>query len=480
MAFCTYSQAINEDGYTLVDNTFINEFMPQAPAEFVKVYLYGLNLCTAANQDYNSADSAATFLGLSEDDILHAYEYWQELSLIQIISKSPLEVKYLPVKAHSGSAKIRAKGKYADFNKHVQGIITGRMIKPIEYNEYYNLIESQNFDPDALIMIIKYCTTLKGENVGYPYILTVAKSFAYDNIKSVQAVEEKLLEQEKSTKEIKQVLDALGIKRSADIDERNNYLKWTNNFGFTHGVIIEVAKTVKTGGFNRLDTLLTKYYQQHLFTTQEIAEYSALKDKMFEIAKVVSKNLGTYYQNLEPVVQTYIAPWLNMGYNQETLELVSKYCFIYSYRTFEAMDDVVNKFFKLGITTVDAIAQYTNEILKADNFIKEVLDACGLVRMVNSADRNFYKIWTENWGFSHEAILAVAQASLGKAGSISYINKILSSLNSLGKHSVQDVQNYMQNQVSNTKINKDQEYMHHEYTKEQLDAQFDSLDDIEV
>ena len=121
-------------------------------------------------------------------------------------------------------------------------------------------------------MIIKYCTVLKGENVRYPYILAVAKSFAAENVKSAQAVEEKLLEQEKTTKEIKQVLDALGIKRNADIDERNNYLKWTTNFGFTHGVVLEVAKTIKNGGMSKLDALLTKYYQQHLFTMQEILE----------------------------------------------------------------------------------------------------------------------------------------------------------------------------------------------------------------
>ena len=45
--------------------------------------------------------------------------------------------------------------------------------------------------------------------------------------------------------EIKEVLKALGLKRESDIDERNLYLKWTNTLGFTHGVIVEVAKTVK-------------------------------------------------------------------------------------------------------------------------------------------------------------------------------------------------------------------------------------------
>ena len=453
--------------------------MPQAPAEFVKVYLYGLSLCTSPNQDYNTCDSAAAFLSCSEDDILSAYEYWQEMGIIQIICKRPLEVKYLPLKNRSGSSKIRTKGKYSEFNKQVQEIISGRMIKPIEFNEYYYLIESLHFEPEALIMIIKYCTVLKGENIGYAYIGAVARSFANDNIKSTTAVEQKLLEQEKSTAEIKQVLDTLGLKRAADIDERNQYLKWTNKFGFSHNVIIEVAKSIKkNGGVGKLDNLLTKYYEQHLFTMQEISEYCSLREQMFEIAKNISKNLGLYYQNLENVVETYVSEWIKKGYNSETLELISHYCFRYSYRSLESMNDVIQKFYKLGLISVEAINQYTASIVSADQAIKEVLDACNLLRSVTSSDREFYKTWTTVWGFSHNAIMCVAKKAVGAFGPVSYMNKILSTLHSQNKHSEADVKAYLQS--TNTAEQSQTNHLKHNYTNEELNAIFDSLDDIEV
>ena len=479
MAFCSYSSSVINEGSTLVDNVFINEFMPQAPAEFVKVYLFGLALCSSPNQDYNTADSASAFLSVAEEDILSAYEYWQEMGIVQIICKRPLEVKYLPLKSRSGSSKIRTKGKYTEFNKQVQDIISGRMIKPIEFNEYYYLIESVHFEPEALIMIIKYCTMLKGENVGYAYISAVARSFASDNIKSTTAVEQKLLEQEKSTAEIKQVLDTLGLKRAADIEERNQYLKWTTKFGFNHSVIIEVAKNLKkNGGFGKLDTQLSKYYEQRLFTMQEIAEYSALRDQMFEIAKTISRNLGLYYQNLENVVETYVSEWLKKGYTGDTLELISHYCFRYSYRSLESMNDVVNKFYKLGLITVEAINQYTSGIVIADQSIKEVLEACNLLRSVTSSDRDFYKTWTTVWGFAQDAILCVAKKSVGTIGPISYMNKILSTLHSQNKHSASDVASYLaKTSTTATETNKIEK---HEYTKQELDALFDSLDDIEV
>ena len=118
-------------------------------------------------------------------------------------------------------------------------------------------------------MIIKYCTTLKSTAINYPYILAVAKSFEQEGIKSATAVEDKLLQQEQSSAQVKDVLKALGLSRDGDLDERNMYLKWTNTFGFTHNVILQVAKSQnKKGGFSKLDELLTKYFEQKLFTLQ--------------------------------------------------------------------------------------------------------------------------------------------------------------------------------------------------------------------
>ena len=57
MALCSYSSRLAMDGYTVIDNTFLNEFLPQATGDDVKVYLYGLNLCSNPNNDDNDLDT---------------------------------------------------------------------------------------------------------------------------------------------------------------------------------------------------------------------------------------------------------------------------------------------------------------------------------------------------------------------------------------------------------------------------------------
>lgn len=481
MALCSYSSKLAMDGYTVIDNTFLNEFLPQATGDDVKVYLYGLNLCTNPNTDDNSLDTMSKILSLTEDDILKSFSYWQEMGLVQIVSTNPLEIRFLPVRARSGSSKIRNKDKYTDFNTQIQAVISGRMITPTEYNEYYSLIETYHFEPEALVMIAKYCTTKKSTSIGYPYILAVARNYADEGLKTIEAVEQKFIEYEQNSDEIKRVLTALGLKREADIEERNLYLKWNNNFSFTNGVIVEVAKSLKKkGGFAKLDSLLSKYYEQKLFTMEEISAFSEKEEEMYELAKIVSKNLGLYYQNLENVVDVYIADWTNKGYDAATLTMISMYCFKQSIRSLDAMNTVVQKFFKLGLVSLESIEQYISGIIKFDEEIKVILDSVGLVRSVSSFDRDFFKTWTNNWGFSNEQILQVAEISKGKSNPMSYLNKILSSINERGLKTDKEIADYLKSaSVGTQKVDKP-EFEQRNYTAEEMNALFDSLEDIEV
>ena len=470
------------DGYTIVDNTFLNEFLPQATGDDVKVYLYGLNLCSNPNNDDNNLDTICKVLSLTEDDVIGSFSYWQEMGLVQIVSTNPLEIRYLPARARSGSAKIRNKEKYADFNEQIQGVITGRMITPTEFNEYYSLIEIYHFEPEALILIARYCTKIKSSSIGYPYILAVARNFANDGLKTTEAVEQKFIEQEQNSDEIKLVLNALGLKREADIEERNLYLKWNNSFGFTNGTIVAVAKTLKKkGGFSKLDSLLCKYYEQKLFTLEEISEFSDKQEEMYDLAKTVSKNLGLYYQNLENVVDVYISDWNNKGYTVETLTFISMYCFKQSIRSLDGMNTVVQKFYKLGLVSMESIEQYIDSIIKFDEQIKIILDKVGLVRSVSSYDRDYYKTWTNSWGFTDNQILLVSEVSAGKSNPMSYINKILANINEKNLKTDSEISKYLKGIGGDVRKTESQKnFEGRDYSAEQMNAVFDSLDDVEI
>ncbi len=484
MALCSYSSKLALDNYIVLDNRFLNEFLPSATGENVKVYLYGLTLCSNPEADDNSLETIAKILAMSELQVKKAFEYWQDMGLVQIVSKEPFEVRYLPVKSNSGSNKIRNTGKYADFNKQMQDIISGRMITPVEYNEYYSLIESYHFEPEAVLLIAKYCVYNKTNTISYPYIMAVARDFADENLKTFQAVEDKFMEQEKASESIGQILITLGLKRKADIDERNMFLKWTKTYGFNLSVILAVAKSLKKrGGFAALDKLLTKYFEMKIMSVQEIENYSVVQDEMYENAKVVCKNLGIIYQDYENVVSTYIADWFGKGYDSHTLEYISNYCFKQSIRTLEGMSVIVQKFYKLGLVSIEAIEEYISQILAHDNNIKDILEITGLVRSVSSYDRENYKTWTTSWNYNHEEIKQVAENAKGKANPMAYLNKIMASLSNSNIHGSKQIKEYLEKtpvHYESSGTAKKPDFETRNYTSEELNAVFDSLDDVEL
>ena len=487
MAMCSFSNSFVNASYTIIDNAFFTDFLPEASGSQIKVYLYGLHLCSSPKEEDNCIESACKVLGLSEDELISCFSYWQTIGLVQIVSSSPLEIKFLPIKQFSGSSKIRNKEKYDDFNKRAQEIISGRLITPHEFNEYYTLIESYHFEPEAVLMIIKYCTNLKSPSINYPYILAVAKSLGEENIKTAAALEEKLVEQEKSSEELKSVLSCLGIKRAADIEERNLYMKWTNGYGFTHGVILAVAKKQnQKGGMHKLDDSLTKYFELKLFTTPEIENYATLRDNLYSIAKEVTRNIGQYYQVLDSVVDNYVSGWVQKGFSAEMLSLISKYCFTMNYRSLDLVNDTINKFYKLGLVSNNAISQYIEGLNAQTLKIKEILEILGLVRNVNSYDRELFKTWSEDWKFSLNAIKKVAEAAKTKEHPLSYMSSLLADLFNKNIKTEEEIEKELKTKETKTvksenkTTNSAKNFEQRSYTKEDLSALFDSLDDIEI
>lgn len=95
---------------TGVENMFINEYMPMAPGEYVKVYLFALMYADIGEEMSNRM--IAKQLDIQEEDVLKAWNYWEHLGLI---SKIPFEhggrfdytVEFMNLKEHLYTASAK-------------------------------------------------------------------------------------------------------------------------------------------------------------------------------------------------------------------------------------------------------------------------------------------------------------------------------------------------------------------------------------
>ncbi len=477
MPFCKFSSGYIIQDKTVVDNIFINDYLPYAPGHCVKVYLMGLSKCNNASAIDNNIENFANVLNMTVEDVEQCFLYWQEQGLVQILSTKPIEVRYLPIQQGLGKIKKYNVDKYADFNIQMQELLPNHMVTPTEYSEYYNVIENEHIEPEALVMITKYCIDLKGENVRYPYIVTVAKNWAKEGVRTTEDVENKIQELGVLDDKVRLVLNALGTKRKAQLEDVQMLNKWLEEFDFDLNVVIYLAKRFSMK--SKIDILflnnqLLKYYEMKLNSIEEIENYENEKQSLYDTAKTVVKNLGLYYEDLTKVIDTYVVKWNRMNYDKEILTVMADYSFKNSIRTLEGFDSVVHKLYKLGITTIDALNEYLKDLATTDKKIAEILEKLGIKRNVNSFDRSFFKTWTEVWNFGDELLDYATTISVGKASAMQYMNKVLSNWKS------QNISTLDKAKATNMEKEKDTKQENSTISKEDINALFSNLEYVEV
>ena len=68
---------------TTISNRFIDEYMPRANGDFVKIYLHLLRLINSCRRDFD-LNAIADIFNFTERDILRAFRYWESLGLLSI------------------------------------------------------------------------------------------------------------------------------------------------------------------------------------------------------------------------------------------------------------------------------------------------------------------------------------------------------------------------------------------------------------
>ena len=478
MTFCKFSPSYNAKNQTVVDNVFITEFLPKAPDLCVKAYLLGLHKCGVADDATNTLDYFSKTLNICEEDVESIFKYWEDMGLVQVISTNPIEVRYLPINASTGSVKKYQVDKYSDFNIQAQELLGKRMIMPNEYVEFYDLIENKHVEQAALLRIIKYCVDNKGFGISPNYCIAVARDWQKDGILSLDQVEEKIEELGIVDDKMSLILSAMGTKRKIQLEDKELLNKWLNVFGFEINVVLFVVKMLRNKKRKLdvvvLDENLTKYFEMKLMSAQEIENYENEKENLYFIAIAINKELGIYYEDLTKEIDTYVVQWVNMGFDVETLKLVADNCFKSSVKTLEGYNNVLIKLFKLGIISLDSYLKYISDSLAVDDKIKKVLEGLKLTRNVNNMDRSFYSVWTQDWGFADDVILFGAGLSKDKANAMQYLNKILSNWNSQGAKTLDKVSNMKVENADNGS------FIHNNYTKEQISSLIANLDEVEV
>lgn len=250
---------------TNVENIFINEYMAQAPGDYVKVYLLALMYADFDAQMSN--ETMAKHLNLPVEDMLKAWSYWEELGLIKKHYENPkdpfrYQVEILNLKERFYGKKEKRKKTDKKVPDHVKDMldndglkdmyseierITGRLLGGKEPSEIFAWITDYNATPEMIVYAYSYSMKRKGHG-DYRYVGTIVKEWAGQGLKTIDKIESFLEETDNRHYQYKRILKALGFMRNPTEEEKRIIDSWFDEMGFDMDKILEACK--KTSGIS--------------------------------------------------------------------------------------------------------------------------------------------------------------------------------------------------------------------------------------
>ncbi|MHC1720106.1 MAG: DnaD domain protein [Clostridiaceae bacterium] len=269
--------------FTPVSNVFIENYMPRARGEYVKVYLLGLKYCVSGEPGAAS-HILADALDLLETDVLNAWIYWNDTGLIKMIPMDNMgnfTIQFLDIPEPAG-VKPNDVNLMEELNnsstKDMLQDIEKLLFRPLSSSEmemYINWQQEYDFSHEIILLLIQYCAS-RGKS-DPRYIEKTAITWHEAKIRTVDDAQTFIKKHEDKWVKIRKIMKYLGI-RDAEIMKPQEELmdKWLNSYGFDLDVIFKACNVcferINKADFKYIDGILTSWYKEGIKSLEDISK----------------------------------------------------------------------------------------------------------------------------------------------------------------------------------------------------------------
>ena len=293
MAMITLQNTLSAE-VTLLSNTFIDRYMPEANGEFVKVYIYLLRALSGTSVSF-SLEQMADRLLCTERDILRALKYWSKQGLLSLdftdnkklcgislltpgstaapapSGESAPEKDLLPTEALTPD-RVKELKQNEDIIQllYIAEQYLGRTLSPGEIQKLLFFYDGLGMSADLIEYLIEYCVTRNHKSIRY--IEKVALAWTGEGITSVEEAKEF---SSRYSREYFSILKALGITNRNPVDTEISLMDtWLKTYGFSIEIIQEACNrtVLQTGqaSFQYTDKILEGWKKKKVHSLDDI------------------------------------------------------------------------------------------------------------------------------------------------------------------------------------------------------------------
>jgi DnaD/phage-associated family protein len=311
-----------DTGCTVINNTFIDEYLPRANGSYVKVYLLLLR-CLQNNCENLSLSYLAEKLDETEKDIDRALKYWEKENLLTILradkstitsitfqsgnttlkpildqkepeilptievdpipkEKSPITTVHKPNYSDSQIKQLTDMEEVKWILNTVERLLE-RLLKPTDVQLVLFLYESVGFSAELIFYLYEYCISKNKKNSSY--IETVAMSWAEKGINTVTMAEEATSAYNNNYNAVNK---AFGLNRAPGTIEKKFMHRWFHEFGFDISIIEEACNRTMLAtskpDFKYADRILEIWKKKEVQNLKDIEHLDELHAKQSAIS----------------------------------------------------------------------------------------------------------------------------------------------------------------------------------------------------
>lgn len=321
---------IKKAGYTpvtCIPDDFIENYMPMANGDYVKIYLY-LIYCVK-NDKLLSVSSLADLFQCTENDIKRALRYWESKQLLIIEENDDHEITALslndgqassapvsPVvpaaetttelvpEKHSYTAAETKAFKEQESIRQLLYVCEQYLRRQLTRTDIETLLyfyDKLNFSTDLIEYLVEY--SVSKHKTSLRYMEAVALEWHKKGIRTVDMAK---LDSKPYAKECYQVLKALGINNHDPLPTEVRYVtRWMTEYGFTIDIILKACELtimqIHKPKFEYVESILKSWKQEGVHHLSDIEKLSA-EHKNRTAAKAQTKNdkpFTTRFHNFE-------------------------------------------------------------------------------------------------------------------------------------------------------------------------------------
>ncbi len=277
------------EGSTVIQNSFIDQYMPCAPGEYVKVYLYLLR-CANLGREI-SVSLVADVFDQTEKDVLRALSYWEKQELIRVRVDEDGELVslvftdpggYVPLQnlqENPGKKKEDVPAgipELADDEREELSLLyavaeqyLGRPLSTEEMKDFVYYYSTLGFSSDLIEYLLEYCV-MRGAT-GRHYMRAVALGWAKSGITTVSEAKK---ESSLYNKNYYTIMKALGLKRDPALSEQETMSRWLDEYRFSMDLILEACKRsiaqTHQPSFQYADKILRDWHESGVQSMQDV------------------------------------------------------------------------------------------------------------------------------------------------------------------------------------------------------------------